>query len=263
MKIIETLSKIQRELVAPKDKFSEYGSYSYRSCEGILEALKPLLAKYDAALTLSDHLEALNGSVYVGATATLWAGEEKIEVQGIARETPERKKFDSSQLTGAASSYARKYALNGLFAIDDTKDADTDEHKDGATTKKRPPVDEDKIGKPNKPKPKAKDTPKKEESAGTGELLRATFVIANSDERKSQFKSGKKKGEDYTKLGIQDEAGVWYALPYNSQSRAAVALECKEQGISVDIEYTEREWKGKTFRDIDTICPSDAETVPF
>jgi len=116
------LSKIQRELKAPKSNFNSFGKYSYRSCEDILEAVKPLLG--GAALTLSDEMVEVGGRVYVKATATLIAGET-ISVTAFAREPDSRKGMDLSQITGTASSYARKYALNGLFCIDDTKDADT------------------------------------------------------------------------------------------------------------------------------------------
>ena len=126
---MEALSKIQSELVAPKDLYNKFGNYYYRSAESILEAVKPLLAKHNAQLTVSDEVVVVGDRVYVKATATLTDGTETVSVTAFAREPSEKKGMDSSQITGATSSYARKYALNGLFLIDDSKDADTEESK--------------------------------------------------------------------------------------------------------------------------------------
>lgn len=126
---MEALSKIQSELVAPKDLYNKFGNYYYRSAESILEAVKPLLAKHNAQLTVSDEVVVVGDRVYVKATATLTDGKETVSVTAFAREPSEKKGMDSSQITGATSSYARKYALNGLFLIDDSKDADTEESK--------------------------------------------------------------------------------------------------------------------------------------
>lgn len=123
--IIEILQQIQTELKAPKSQYNDFGRYHYRNCEDILEALKPILAKYKAAVTLTDDIKQIGNRYYIEATATLHAGGETISVNASAREEDTKKGMDGSQITGAASSYARKYALNGLFAIDDTKDADT------------------------------------------------------------------------------------------------------------------------------------------
>jgi len=120
---MEKLAKIQRELKSPKNQFNSFGKYNYRSCEDILEAVKPLLD--GAILTLSDKIIEVGGRVYVRATATFTDGDYEKSVTAFAREPAERKGMDASQITGTASSYARKYALNGLFLIDDTKDADT------------------------------------------------------------------------------------------------------------------------------------------
>lgn len=119
------LQKIQQELKAPKGQYNKFGQYNYRSCEDIVEALKPILAQYDAAIILSDEIMEIGGRVYVKATATLKTDKESISVTAYAREPEVMKGMADSQITGAASSYARKYALNGLFGIDDTKDADT------------------------------------------------------------------------------------------------------------------------------------------
>lgn len=129
-KIITKLATIQKELKAPKNQFNKFGNYKYRSCEDILESLKGLLKKTKTSLKISDELVLLGDRFYVKATATLYdlESEEKIENTAYAREEETKKGMDGSQITGTASSYARKYALNGLFLIDDTKDADTNEY---------------------------------------------------------------------------------------------------------------------------------------
>lgn len=126
--MISKLIHIQKELKAPKSQRNSFGNYNYRNCEDILEAVKPLLAKYECALTISDSIEAVGSRYYVKATARVTDGRDSIEVTAYAREAETKKGMDDSQITGSTSSYARKYALNGLFAIDDTKDADTDEY---------------------------------------------------------------------------------------------------------------------------------------
>lgn len=120
------LMMIQSELKAPKTQTNNFGNYNYRSCEDILNALKQHLLTYKAIVLLSDELVMIGDRFYIKATAKLVDTEsnEEIGVSAYAREDLERKKMDGSQLTGSASSYARKYALNGLFAIDDTKDSD-------------------------------------------------------------------------------------------------------------------------------------------
>ena len=129
MGVSEKLMKVQSELKAPKNSYNSFGKYKYRSCEDILEGLKPVLSKYKASLYISDSLEIVGDRYYVKATATFVDTETNEQVQNtaFARESDDKKGMDSSQVTGATSSYARKYALNGLFLIDDTKDADTDE----------------------------------------------------------------------------------------------------------------------------------------
>jgi len=121
-----TLSEIIKELKAPKNQLNKFGGYKYRSCEDILEAIKPLLK--GSLLNLSDEVVLIGTRYYVKATATFNDGENNYQSIAYAREPDEKKGLDSSQITGTSSSYARKYALNGLFCIDDTKDADTDEH---------------------------------------------------------------------------------------------------------------------------------------
>ena len=126
MEIYKKLSRIQCELVATKGQYNNFGKYSYRSCEDILEAVKPLLDKYDVAIVIKDDIVLVGDRFYVKATATLIDSDtgETVETSAFARESADKKGMDSSQVTGATSSYARKYALNGLFAIDDNKDAD-------------------------------------------------------------------------------------------------------------------------------------------
>lgn len=129
MKLHEKLLAIQTKLKAPKGQYNSFGKYSYRSAEDILEAVKPLNAEQDVLLTITDEIKEIGGRVYVVATATVSDGTDTLQVSAFAREPENKKGMDDSQITGATSSYARKYALNGLYAIDDNKDADTDEHK--------------------------------------------------------------------------------------------------------------------------------------
>lgn len=118
------LSKIQNEVKAPKGQFNSYGKYRYRSAEDIVEAVKPVINSYGYYLTLNDEIVLIGNRYYIKATATLSNGQETFTASAFAREEETKKGMDGSQITGAASSYARKYALNGLFAIDDTKDSD-------------------------------------------------------------------------------------------------------------------------------------------
>lgn len=129
--IYSKLVKLQAELKAPKNQFNKFGGYSYRSLEDIWEGVKPLLVKYGLACWLRDDIELIDGRYYVRAIATLINVDnpsERIEVSSLARESENKKGMDTAQVTGSTSSYARKYALNGLFAIDDTKDPDTQDN---------------------------------------------------------------------------------------------------------------------------------------
>lgn len=128
MNIYEKLLKAQVELKAPKGQYNSFGKYKYRSCEDILEALKPVLDKFKLTLFIKDDVIEVNTRNYVKATIVLVNIEkpdEFIETSALAREEREKKGMDGSQITGASSSYARKYALNGMFMIDDTKDSDS------------------------------------------------------------------------------------------------------------------------------------------
>lgn len=129
--VLKKLVKIQQDLKAPKGQYNSFGKYKYRSCEDILEAVKPLANDMQCVVLVTDDVQLIGDRYYIKATAILTDAEtgESLSNTAYARESQEKKGMDESQITGTASSYARKYALNGLFAIDDTKDADTDENK--------------------------------------------------------------------------------------------------------------------------------------
>ena len=136
------LQQIQSELKAPKGQKNNFGNYSYRSAEDILSAVKPLLQKHEVSLIISDDIVGVEGRVYVQATATLWLDDKDsvplARSTGFAREALTKKGMDDAQITGSASSYARKYALNGLLCIDDTKDPDaTNTHGKGEPSYKK------------------------------------------------------------------------------------------------------------------------------
>lgn len=163
--IYAALAAVQSELKAPKGQFNKFGGYHYRSCEDILEAVKPILKAHDLALHLADEPAMVGERYYIKATATLtdFAGQQ-ISSTAYAREPLDKKGMDDSQITGTASSYARKYALNGLFCIDDTKDADTDEYQ---TADGRNPAGGNKPPKRSAPKsdaPAPKSQPVQEKS---------------------------------------------------------------------------------------------------
>ena len=124
---MKRIIEIQQKIKVPKGQFNSFGGYKYRSCEDILESVKPLLKAQSLLLVLNDEMISLNDRYYVKATATIFDenGKEVIHTTAFAREEETKKGMDGSQITGASSSYARKYALNGLFGIDDTKDSDT------------------------------------------------------------------------------------------------------------------------------------------
>ena len=143
------LMHIQTELKAPKNLYNSFGKYHYRNAEGIQEALKPFEKEYGVIVTLSDEIVEVGGRVYVKATATITDAEESISVTAYAREALDKKGMDDAQVTGATSSYARKYALNGLFLLDDTKDVDTEEYQSAGKQA------------PSRPAPKS-EAPKKE-----------------------------------------------------------------------------------------------------
>ena len=155
-KVHEALKIIQGKLVAPKGQTNAFGKYKYRSCEDILESVKPLLADTNTVLAISDEIVMIGERYYVKATVELSSEETAINVSAFARECSVKKGMDEAQITGAASSYARKYALNGLFCIDDTKDADTQDNR-------------------NTEKPQATEAPSKDAS-----LLKTAMDLAKS-----------------------------------------------------------------------------------
>ena len=144
MNIYEKLGIIQSKLKAPKGQYNSFGKYKYRSCEDILEAVKPLLVETKTVLSVTDRMEVVGDRIYVRAEAHLNDCEDSGEIITVAyaREEESKKGMDSSQVTGAASSYARKYALNGLFCIDDNKDSDSTNTGDKTTGKKTEPAKE-------------------------------------------------------------------------------------------------------------------------
>lgn len=143
------LMRIQSDLKAPKGQKNAFGGYKYRSCEDILEAVKPLLRREEMILIISDEIVSVEGRVYIKATATVSDGITFMKAEALAREADTKKGMDPSQVTGATSSYARKYALNGLFCIDDTKDADTDAYTKQTQEKEKKPD----FGSASKPEP--------------------------------------------------------------------------------------------------------------
>lgn len=148
MNIYEKLSVIQQELIAPKNQYNSYGKYNYRSCEDILEGLKPFMDKLKVAVKVSDEIVLVGDRYYIKATASLIDVESEAVISNTAyaREEETVKGMSSSQITGSASSYARKYALNGLFCIDDVKDADTrDNRQKEAEEQKKAEAEQKKI----------------------------------------------------------------------------------------------------------------------
>lgn len=155
MNIYEKLSVIQQELIAPKNQYNSYGKYNYRSCEDILEGLKPFMDRLKVAIKVSDEIVLVGDRYYIKATATLIDTEALVDCEvdvpfinntAYAREEETVKGMSSSQITGSASSYARKYALNGLFCIDDVKDADSrDNRQKEAEEQKKAEAEQKKI----------------------------------------------------------------------------------------------------------------------
>jgi hypothetical protein len=146
--ILTLLNEIQEELRVPKGQWNDFGGFHYRSAEDILEAVKPLLYKRDMTLIMTDDAVMMGERHYIKATVTIYHGDQHISVSAYAREAESRPKMDVAQLTGSASSYARKYALNGLLLIDDIKDADTNEYNkqgNGKPKAKAKPVDDDRL----------------------------------------------------------------------------------------------------------------------
>lgn len=157
MTLHEKLMHIQEELKAPKSLRNNFGGYNYRNAESILEALKPLLVKYNATVTITDTIEDIGGRIYVKATASFYGADASapMEVTAYAREAETKKGMDDAQVTGATSSYARKYALNGLFLLDDTEDVDSEAYQ--AQAKPEPQKTAPKKSPAKKAEPKKED----------------------------------------------------------------------------------------------------------
>lgn len=179
MSINSKLLAIQSELKAPKGQFNAFGKYKYRSCEDIFEAVKPLLKKHEVTLVMSDSIQFVGERVYVHTQATLSDGQHSITVSGWAREEEEKKGMDGSQITGASSSYARKYALNGLFLIDDTKDSDgTNTH---GQTEEKPKA------KPAKAAPQPEQTEQAQPSTGASIMDKAVNYMKSQTNRQKAY----------------------------------------------------------------------------
>lgn len=192
MGLYEKLLNIQTELKAPKNQYNSFGRYNYRSCEDILEAVKPLLAKYKVSLRIKDDIVQVGDRIYVKATAILADDTACIENTAFAREEEDKKGMDGSQITGASSSYARKYALNGLFLIDDTKDSDAT--NEGVK-------DDKKKSEPKKEVKKITDEQKKEIQSLFDENLMS--VMLNYCKTKYNANSLEELTEDQAKTVIE------------------------------------------------------------
>ncbi len=178
MNIREKLLNIQKRLQAPKNQYNNFGEFYYRNCEDILEALKPLLHEYRCTLLLTDTVDSVGDRYYVKAQAVLldMETEDQLATSAFARETETKKGMDASQITGSASSYARKYALNGLFAIDDTKDADHPKAPEKTSQRKTGDITDIFDGElPTEPA-KPKTSSKKYICADTGEEVPQTVA---------------------------------------------------------------------------------------
>lgn len=166
------LAEIQRTLNAPKNQYNSFGKYKYRSCEDILEDVKPLLN--GLFLSISDEIVPIGDRYYVRATATITDGETTITASAMAREEESKKGMDAAQVTGATSSYARKYCLNGLFGIDDSRDADTDEHKNQQNSARQQSYQQNRQAANNHPPPAR--TPQQILTAFTEYALKSSIV---------------------------------------------------------------------------------------
>jgi len=205
------LMRIQSDLKAPKGQKNAFGGYKYRSCEDILEAVKPLLRREEMILIISDEIVSVEGRVYIKATATVSDGITFMKAEALAREADTKKGMDPSQVTGATSSYARKYALNGLFCIDDTKDADTDAYTK-QTQEKKPD-----FGNASKPEPQQTESDQpfnieepEEESAelrGLRELMKKDKIT--EDQVLGAFKGKFSAIENIDKKSINDLIKKW------------------------------------------------------
>ena len=192
--IHEKLMRIQTEIKAPKNLWNDYGKYKYRNAEGICEAVKPYLAKEKCTLVLADDIISVADRIYVKATAILTDIEtgETVSASATARESLAKKGMDESQITGTASSYARKYALNGLFLLDDTKDPDSNEYHEEKEAKAEQQKNEEefekiKSEKINTSKVKALESRCKNDGVPVDYILRSFKIDSLSDMTEEQF----------------------------------------------------------------------------
>lgn len=195
--IYTRLRNVQVALKAPKSQRNSFGNYNFRSCEDILEALKPLLDTQGLTLIIGDTIELIGNRYYVKAIAKVIWGDKEIFVSAYAREEESKKGMDGSQITGAASSYARKYSLNGLFAIDDTKDADSHDNRDSQPSRSANPRT---AGEPVKTSPEwATDIQKKQVTA----FYRAIGATDDDIRNELKMKYGVDTQHPMTKLQAQ------------------------------------------------------------
>lgn len=187
MNTLEKLLTVQTKLKAPKSQFNKFGNYNYRNCEDILEAAKPLCDEVKAVITVTDQLVQIGDRYYIQALANFWdcEGEGKIQSTAFAREEENKKGMDSSQVTGSTSSYARKYALNGLLAIDDTKDSDTT-NKGATTTKNKASDAQGQKAKPaaNRSNAQESNTDANKEASEENVFVSAPMIKTVTDEIK-------------------------------------------------------------------------------
>lgn len=191
MTIFEKLAAIQQELRAPKDKNNDFGGFKYRSCEQILEAVKPHLKEYKAMITLYDRVHFIEGRFYIEATAAFYDiegdGIMPIMVTAFAREPESKKGMDEPQVTGTASSYARKYALNGLLLIDDNKDADTNEYREIQENAKKAEKAEKEAKKSSNKKAQAPEEVDFDDLINAGQIASIEMLLNKADISVEQF----------------------------------------------------------------------------
>lgn len=209
MNIYEKLMNIQEKLNVPKNQLNKFGGYNFRSCEDILEAVKPLLKENKLALQISDEIVPLGDRYYVRATATLIDTEDKddnamIKNVGYAREEENKKGMDASQVTGATSSYARKYALNGLFCIDDTKDPDTNEYQNQQRNYQNNKTNNQVVKQNNQPKIITEAQRKRLFAIGNSN----NELIKNVIGRYGYTKTEQIKASDYDKICTEIESEI-------------------------------------------------------
>ncbi len=242
------LIKIQAELKVPKTQLNKFGNYKYRSCEDILEAVKPILAKNNVLLTISDDVVLIGDWHYVKATACLTIKEQIITVSAFAREEPHLKGMEASKITGATSSYARKYALNAMFLIDDVKDADSDSHAGNQSQGDDPYADDAKKAgaTTNEPHGEPIDGAPKE----------VVGLVDTKVTVQTEKKGGGKLKSPLYKISVKG-----FLITTFSETHAKIARECFEKKKQVHASYEEKQLNtGKVYNAVEIVA---AEDVPF